>query len=167
MSEVAELEIAVGDQVRVHFHPPGWMRSFCEGMVSRVDVITPEGRFFAVEVTREVILDRKHNISGFEDYVRYECRNDFPGRIEILPTATQEVEREPALDPISVKPMVESEQEANEQHQVELEVHSEPEIVQAPETEAEANVEPLQVDVESQPARKPRGLIGALFGRKR
>src|SRR5829696_10577500 len=99
MSEVAELEIAVGDQVRVHFHPPGWMRSFCEGMVSRVDVITPEGRFFAVEVTREVILDRKHNISGFEDYVRYECRNDFPGRIEILPTAEHDVVSEPA--PIS------------------------------------------------------------------
>ncbi len=46
-----------------------------------------------------------------------------------------------------------------------LEVQSEPEIVPAP--EAEANVEPVQVDVEPQPARKPRRLVAAMFGRKR
>ena len=91
MAEGAELEIAVGDQVRVHFHPPGSMISFCEVVVSRVDVTTPEGRFFVVEVTREVILDHEHRIRpGFEDYVRYECQNDFPGRVEVLPTAQQE-----------------------------------------------------------------------------
>ncbi|MFD0460886.1 hypothetical protein ACFQY9_02275 [Microvirga aerilata] len=46
---------------------------------------SPEGRFFVMEVTHEVILDREHRIRpGFQDYVRYESRNDFPGRVEIL-----------------------------------------------------------------------------------
>jgi hypothetical protein len=47
---------------------------------------TVRGRFFMVKVTHEVILDREHRIKpGFQDYVRYECRNDFPGRVEVLP----------------------------------------------------------------------------------
>jgi len=79
------MKIAVGDQVRVHFHPPGSMRSFCEGVVSRVDVSAPVGRFFVVDVMHEVILDREHPIRrGFQDFVRYNCWNDFPGRIEVL-----------------------------------------------------------------------------------
>jgi hypothetical protein len=28
---MAEVKIAVGDEVRVHFHSPGAMRSYCEG----------------------------------------------------------------------------------------------------------------------------------------
>jgi hypothetical protein len=99
------MKIAIGDQVRVHFHPPGPMRSFCEGMVRRVDVTTPEERFFVVEVMYEIILDREHRIRpGFQDYVRYECRNDFPDRIEILSTAGQNVARSPASDVILVEP---------------------------------------------------------------
>jgi hypothetical protein len=164
MDEAVTTELAVGDQVRVHFHRPGPWTSFFEGIVRRLDVRAPEGGYFVVEVRHEVILDREHRVRpGFQDYVRYEDRNDFPGRIEILSTAA-EAEREPALDPISVKPMVEAEQEANEQHQVELEVHAEPEIEQAP--EAATGFEPTPVDVEPQPARKPRGLMAALFGRR-
>jgi hypothetical protein len=79
------MSIAVGDQVRVHFHPPAPMRSFLEGVVRRVDVPSPEGHVFVVEVTHEVILDHARPIRpGFRDYVRYEGRNDFPGRIEVL-----------------------------------------------------------------------------------
>lgn len=170
MDEVIALEIAVGSKVRVHLHPPGPWTSFFEGVVRRVDVAAPEGRFFVVEVRHEVILDREHRVRpGFHDYVRYEDRNDFPGRIEILSTATQDVETEPALVQTSVASPEEAEQEAeqeiHEPHPVELEAHPEPEIVQAP--EAEADVEPVEVDIEPQPASKPRGLIGALFGRKR
>ena len=74
MAEVVTTEVAIGDKVRVQFHPPNPMRSFCEGIVSRVDVASPEGRFFVMEVTHEVILDREHRIRpGFQDYVRYEC----------------------------------------------------------------------------------------------
>jgi hypothetical protein len=170
MSEVTALEIAAGSKVRVHFHPPGPWKSFSEGVVTRVDVTTQAGRFFVVEVTHEVILDQEHRVRhGFHDYVRYECPNDFPGRIEILSTATQDGETEPALVQTSVASPEEAEQEAeqeiHEPHPVELEAHPEPEIVQAP--EVEVDVEPVEVDVEPQPASKPRGLIGALFGRKR
>jgi hypothetical protein len=38
---MAEVKFAVGDEVRVHFHPPGAMRGYCEGVVSRVNVTTP------------------------------------------------------------------------------------------------------------------------------
>jgi hypothetical protein len=105
MSEVMTTEIAVGDQVRVHFHPPGAWKSFSEGVVKRVDVTTQAGRFFVLEVRNEVLLDQPHRIRpGFLDYVQYECRNDFPGRIEILSTAEQDVERSPASDVILVEP---------------------------------------------------------------
>jgi hypothetical protein len=85
MAEGVTTEVAVGDRVRVHFHPPGSMTSFLEGVVRRVDVTTEAGRFFVVEVTHEVIIDQEHRVRpGFQDYVRYECLNDFPGRIEVL-----------------------------------------------------------------------------------
>ena len=70
MAEVAGSKVAVGDKVRVHFHPPYPMQSFCEGVVSRVDVTAPKGRFFVVEVTHETILDQEHRVHpGFQDYV--------------------------------------------------------------------------------------------------
>jgi hypothetical protein len=102
MSKAVATELGVGDKVRVHFHPPGPMSSFCEGVVRRVDVAAPEGRFFVVEVMNEVILDREHRIKpGFEEYVRYECRNDFPGRIEIHspaePSEREDHEPKPAI----------------------------------------------------------------------
>jgi hypothetical protein len=62
MPEVNELAIAVGDDVRVHFHPPGSMRSFSEGVVRWVDVTTPQGRFFVVDVAHEVLLDREYRV---------------------------------------------------------------------------------------------------------
>src|SRR3712207_1094292 len=96
MSETLPMKIAVGDQVRIHFHPPYPMQSFCEGTVSRVDVTTREGRFFVVDVMHEVILDREHPIRrGFQDFLRYACSNDFPGRIEVLSTAEQSTVSEP------------------------------------------------------------------------
>jgi hypothetical protein len=91
MTEVVATEVAVGGKVRVHFHPPLPMQSFCEGIVSRVNMTSSEGRFFVMEVTHEVILDREHYIRpDFQDYVRYECQNDFPGRVEVLSTAVQD-----------------------------------------------------------------------------
>jgi hypothetical protein len=87
------MKIAVGDKVRVHFHPPGPWKSFSEGVVRRVDVTTSEGRFFVLEVQNEVLLDQPHRIRpDFHDYVRYEDRNDFPGRIEVLSENTKEAD---------------------------------------------------------------------------
>src|SRR4051794_12955893 len=114
---MAEVKIAVGDQVRVHLHPAGPWKSFSEGLVRRVDVTTPDGRVFVVEVMREVLLDQPHRIRpDFHDYVQYECRNDFPGRIEILSTAEQDVERNPMSDPMLGEPPEEPKHEADEQH---------------------------------------------------
>jgi hypothetical protein len=158
------MKIAIGDQVRVHFHPPYPMRSFCEGTVSRVDGSAPDGRFFVVDVTYEVILDREHPIRrGFRDFIRYECPNDFPGRIEVLSTAAQDLESEPL-------PTVPEAQEAigqgvDELLSAEPDVYSGPEIEQAP--EAETRSEEVPVDVEPQPANQQGGLLATLFGRKK
>jgi hypothetical protein len=145
---MSELEIAVGDRVRVQFHPPSPMRSFCEGVVRRVDVVTPEGRSFVVEVTHEVILDREHRIRpGFQDFVMYECRDDFLGRIEILSTAAQVVASEPAPVPVAAQ------------------LPGEPQDERIPEPEADGAR--FQVEVERQEVRRRSGLIAALFGRQK
>jgi hypothetical protein len=144
MSEVVATAIAVGDQVRVHFHPPNPMKSFSEGVVRRVDVTTQAGRFFVLEVRNEVLLDQPHRIRpDFHDYVPYECRNDFPGRIEML--SEDEQPREPPA--------------------VEPETNREPEI--EPAIEAEPVPEPRQEQDEQQPERTQGGLMAALFGRKK
>ena len=52
------MNIAVGDAVRIHYHPPGWTRSFVEGVVSRVEMATSLGRGFMVDVTYDVIHRR-------------------------------------------------------------------------------------------------------------
>jgi hypothetical protein len=138
------------------------MKSFFEGVVTRIDVPAADGRVFVVRVTHEVILDREHRIRpGFHDYVRYTCPNDFPGRIEVISATAQALEREPTPDPTSVKPSTEAEPEAEEQRQVALQVQSESEIELAPETETTFQL--TQVDDEP---RKANGLMAALFGWK-
>jgi hypothetical protein len=164
MAETLPMKIAVGDQVRVHFHPPYPMQSFCEGTVSRVDVTTREGRFFVVDVTHKVILDREHPIRrGFQDFVRYGRPTDFPGRIEVLSTAEQTMVSEPL--PMIPEAQEAIDQGADEPLSAELDVHSGPEIEQTP--EAELRSEETPVDVEPQPASKQNGLLATLFGRKK
>jgi hypothetical protein len=161
---MAEVKIALGDQVRVHFHPAGPWKSFSEGVVRRVDVKTPEGRFFVLEVKSEVLLDQPHRIRpDFHDYVPYECRNDFPGRIEVL-SAAADLEPEPGLDLTLVDPREEAKQEANEPPPVNAQTHSGTAVEQIP--EAETVAEPTQVEIEHQPAPARAGLIATLFGRK-
>jgi hypothetical protein len=161
---MAEVKIAVGDQVRVDLHPAGPWKSFSEGVVRRVDVTTPEGRFFVLEVKSEVLLDQPHRIRpDFHDYVEYECRNDFLGRIEVL-SAAPDAEPEPALDLTLVDPWEETKQEANEPPPINAETHSETAVEQIP--EAETVIEPTQVEIEHQPAAARGSLIASLFGRK-
>ncbi|MBM1169653.1 hypothetical protein [Microvirga arabica] len=164
MAEGVTSEVAVGDKVRVHFHPPGSLTSFLEGVVRRVDVTTPEGRFFVVEVTHEVILDQEHRVRpGFQDYVRYECPNDFPGRIEVL-SATEENVEEPALKPetgtvteILREPQPEQSGEPVSASQQLIEFQPVAEPLSAP--------EPLKVKDEHRDGRRRGGLIATLFGR--
>jgi len=166
MTEVVATEVAVGDQIRVHFHPAGPWKSFSEGVVRRVDVTTSEGRFFVLEVRNEVILDQPHRIRpGFPDFVQYECQNDFPGRIELLSTTERDVERNHTSNLFPEEPPEEPQHEVGEQQAAEVDVHSEPETEQW--LEAETNSEPPPVDGEPQPARKQGGLLAALFGRKK
>jgi hypothetical protein len=166
MSETLPMKIAVGDEVRVHFHPPGPWKSFSEGVVRRVDVTTQAGRFFVLEIRNEVILDQPHRIRpGSPDYVQYECRNDFPGRIEVLNSAEQDVERNPEADLLPGQPPEEPQHEVAEQHTAEVDVQSQRESEPIP--EEEANSEPAPVDVEPQPVRKQGGLLAALFKRKK
>jgi len=142
------------------------MQSFCEGIVSRVDMTSPEGRFFVMEVTHEVILDREHYIRpGFQDYVRYECQNDFPGRIEVLSTAVQDAGSEHVPVSMATESPEEAAHDISEPLPLELEVHSECNVELTRETEA--NSEPAPVDVEPQPVQKQRGLMAALFRRKK
>jgi hypothetical protein len=129
-----------------------------------VDVKTPEGRFFVLEVKSEVLLDQPHRIRpDFHDYVEYECRNDFPDRIEVL-SAAAAMEQAPVLDVMVMDPREETKQEANEPPPVDAETHSGTEVEQIP--EAEAVPEPTQVEIEHQPAPARAGLIATLFGRK-
>jgi hypothetical protein len=164
MPEAAEAKIEVGAEVRVHFHPPGSMRSFFEGVVSRVDVTTREGRFFVVDVMHEVILDREHPIRrGFQDFVCYDCPSDFPSRIEVLSNAEQTV----VMEPLPTVPEAQEaiDQEADEPLSAELDIRSGAEIEQMP--EAETKSEEAPVDVEPQSANKQSGLLATLFGRNK
>jgi hypothetical protein len=109
---------------------------------------TVRGRFFVVKVTHEVILDREHRMKpGFQDYVRYECKNDFPGRVEVLSTAGQDGM---------------GNDEANQDTEVSL-VEAPDKMAQEPEAEHDQ----FQVHLERQEVRRPRGFIAALFGRQR
>jgi hypothetical protein len=165
MSEVVASEIAVGVQVRVHFHPPGSWTSFSKGVGRRVDGTTQAGRFFVLEIRNEVILDQPHRIRpGFPDFVRNECRNDFPGRIEILSTAERDVERNPTSDPILGEPPEEPKHEVDEQRSGDVDVHSQAKTERV--SEPETNSQPAPVDVERQPVREQGGLLSALFGRR-
>jgi hypothetical protein len=136
------MKIAVGDEVRVHYHPPGPRQSFVEGVVSRVEVSTLCGRVFVVDATYEVILDHEQPIKdGYQNYVLYERWEEFPGRIEVLS---------------------ESPKEAEEPSEVNSMRHHQPEIDSS--VEAEPILDQYQVEVEPQPMPKRAGLIATLFG---
>jgi hypothetical protein len=154
------MKIVVGNQIRAHFHPPGRMMSFVEGIVSRVDAAGDEQTLIVVDVTREVILDRERSVRrGYQEYILYEHWNDFPGQIEILPLLEQEVETECTPDPTPEDALGETafstSQNAPEVAQEELR------------HKAEVTSTAIQVQAEDQPAAKRGNLIAALFRRQR
>lgn len=86
MSEPSTLKVAVGDNVRIHYHLPRLRQSFAEGVVSPVEVTTLRGRGFLIDTMREVILGREQAVKpGHQNYALYEHPDEFPGRIELLP----------------------------------------------------------------------------------
>jgi hypothetical protein len=163
--EGSTMKIAVGDEVRVHYHPPGPRQSFVEGVVSRVEVSTLRGRVFVVDATYDVILDREQPIkSGYQNYVLYERWEEFSGRIEVLSEAQQEPGRTPEH---------EQQPEGEQQPEHELEPTSQPgpEMAATPEPDSEpqlkAEPEPLQIEVEHQDTPERSNLITALFRKRR
>jgi hypothetical protein len=148
MSETLPMKIAVGDEVRVHFHPPVPMKSFVEGAVSRIDETVPQGPLIVVDVTHQVILDREVPIRrGHQDYILCQRWNDFPEQIEVLSTGKQEVERASSPDQTPQSKL------------------DEPNEVVMPEPENAS--ERLQVQVERQDVPWSGGVIAAIFGRQR
>jgi hypothetical protein len=140
------LTIAVGDVVRIHYHPPGQTKSFVEGVVSRADVTTELGQMFVIDVTSDVIYDREQPFRpGYQDYILYQPRQDFPGRIELLPRIEEAESEDVAGSPSSP----ESELECVTEHQPEQEI--------AP--------EPAQTD-NRDTTRGVGRVLGALFGRR-
>jgi hypothetical protein len=165
------VKIAIGDKVRVHYHPPEPKQSFAEGIVSRVDVPTLGGPVFVVDVAREVLFDREQPIRRrYRNYVRYERSNDYPGRIEIVP----EVESSPAPE---TEPDLGTAPDLLPERDGEDAVRSASETAaEAPETEVEVpqageaqvssgDADKFAVEVERPGARRRGGLISALFGR--
>lgn len=69
MSKVPSITIAVGDDVRIHFHPPLPLKGFVEGT--------------AVRVGRRDPIGRRH-----QEFVLFERWNDFPDQIEVLRLTT-------------------------------------------------------------------------------
>jgi hypothetical protein len=140
------LTIAVGDEVRVQYHPSGLRQSFAEGVVSWVEVTTLRGRGFLIDTTREVILGREHAVkSGQQNYVLYEHPDDFPNRIEVLSQDEQPAETEPE----DVRP---------------LEPEPQPSIDEP--VEKNRPVEPEPDQEERQTSRGLGNVISAVFGRR-
>ena len=146
MPDPSTLKVAVGDELRVHYHPPGMRQSFAEGVVSRLEVTTLRGRGFFIDLTREVILGREQVVkSGYQNFVLYERPDDFPNRIEMLSQAEQPVEATP-----------EKEQPPVPEPQARAESATEDERLLEPEPDYE----------ERQTSRRLGNVIAAVFGRR-
>jgi hypothetical protein len=174
--EGSTMKIAVGDEVRVHYHPPGPRQSFVEGVVSRVEVSTLRGRVFVVDATYEVILDREQPIKdGYQNYVLYERWEEFSGRIEVLSEAQQEPGRalEHGQEPEGKhQPEYELEPTSQPGPEVEATLESELELAQraaepGSEPQLKAEPEPFQIEVKHQDTPERSNLITALFGKRR
>jgi hypothetical protein len=85
MSEISSITIAVGDDVRAHFHPPFPEKSFIEGTVIRIDETFPDGPLIVVDVSHQVILGNPAPVRrGHQEYIMSKRWNDFPEQIEVL-----------------------------------------------------------------------------------
>jgi hypothetical protein len=151
MGNESVLRVQVGDEVRVHYHPPGQVRSFVEGVVRRTDVSTLRGRVFVVEVTSEVVLDREQLVKpGYQNYVLYERWEEFPGRIEVL-SEVKQVDEAKSTAEQEPKLLIEGE------HDTEQRTISDPDV--------EAKGSPVGVD--GQDGRRRGSRIASIFGRQK
>jgi hypothetical protein len=170
MAEGSTVRVKAGDEVRVHYHPPGQVVSFAEGVVSRVNVTTARGPGFLIDITREVFLGREQPVKpGYEHYVLYERPEDFPEKVEVLsqaqreleghwengsePDVAQEVEKEPEAETVpdpEPKPLTDAERDAEK-----------------PAPNFRAEPDGSQGQVEHQDGQRRGGRIISIFGRRR
>ena len=149
MAEGSVPKVRAGDEVRVHYHPPGRVRSFVEGVVRRTEVSTLRGRVFVVEVTYEVVLDREQPVKpGYRNYVLYDRWEEFPGRIEIL-TEAERTDKTGFTSEPEPKPLTEAERDGEQ------------EMMPAFDAEADGS------EVEGQDGRRRGSLIASIFGRQK
>ena len=192
------MKLAIGDKVRVHYHPANPKQSYVEGVVSRIEVPTLRGLVFVITVTYEMVFDREQPISPtYQNYVLYERRDEFPGRIEVLSRAEMEppsrseplleqtaasednlVETEPtserAIDPEADQvptPDQEQELKAPSEGSRERRPNLETEAVDlgaaGPEPHLEPEREPFEVEVERQGSTRRSNPLADLFRRGR
>jgi hypothetical protein len=159
--------VKIGDEVRVHYHPPGPVISFVEGVVSQVNVTTSRGPGFLIDISRDVFLGREQPVRpGYEHYVLYDQWENFPEKVEVLsraqreleghlehrsePDVAQRVEQEPVAETVpepQPKPLPNAEQGTEE-----------------PVPKLEAETDGSQGQVEHQDGQRRGGRIVSIFG---
>ena len=151
MADGSAVMVKAGDKVRVHYHPPGRVRSFVKGVVCRTEVSTLRGRMFVVDVTSEVVLDRAQLVKpGYQNYVLYERWEEFLGRIEVL-TEAERVDEAKCTAEQGPQPLPEGGHD----------------IKQEPTSEIGTVADESQAEGKGQVDRKRGSRIISLFGRRK
>jgi hypothetical protein len=168
MADGSPSRVKAGDEVRVHYHPPGPVISFVEGVVSRVSVTSTRGPGFLINITRDVFLGREQPVGpGYEHYVLYERLEDVSEQVEVLSQAQGE--------PTSYSEHV-SEPDVEQQPEAKREVPPEPEAkppveaeldAEEPAPELEVEADRSQVQVEHQDRQRRASRIMSIFRRQR
>ncbi len=93
MADASAMRITEGDEVRVHYHPPGPVMSFVEGVVRWVDMKPTGGGGFPIAITHDVLLGQEQPVtSSVQHYLPLDRFDDLPERIEVLSWAERQFE---------------------------------------------------------------------------
>jgi hypothetical protein len=168
MADGSAPRVKAGDAVRVHYHPPGQVVSFVEGVVSRVNVTSTRGPGFLIDITRDVFLGREQPVGpGYEHYVLYERLEDVSGQVEVLsqaqggPTSHSEHASEP-----DVEQQPEAERKIPSEPEPKSLIEAEPDA-EEPTPELEVEADRSQVQVEHQDRHRRASRIMSIFRRQR
>jgi hypothetical protein len=169
MVDPLTLRVKAGDSVRVHYHPPGQVMSFVEGVVNRVNLTSTRGPGFLIDITRDVFLSREQPVRpGYQHYVLYERPEGFLGQVEVLSQVQSEaagylengsgcnMEEQPEAEPAAAsepepKPLTTVVQRSDQETTFDTDTES----------------EDSQVEVEREDGRRRGSLIASIFRRQR
>jgi len=166
MPDGSAVSIKAGDRVRVHYHPPGPVISFVEGVVSQVSVTTSRGPGFLIDISRDVFLGREQPVKpGYEHYVLYDQLQDFPEKGDVLSRAHRELE-----DHLEHRSEPDVAQEIEPEPEAETVPNPEPKPLNQVERDGEEPAPKLdetdgsQGQVEHQDGQRRGGRIVSIFG---